>query len=214
MTQPGSAPLNDPPRGEGADEAAAVGPVAIPLTPRVWNEAWKAPFLEIYARVRNVSQAARACGISRDNVYYAINSSQVFAEAFEEAKSVSDDLLRQIAHQRATTGQPRRRVVTKRKRDQQGNVIEEETTEMDETVFDNVLLHRVLQAWVPEFAATGDAPPARGPVEVIIYRHPTRERTLELLRLGAELEAGRRPAELPVIDAIVVQAPEEDEEPA
>lgn len=180
MTQPAGHDLtNTPTPEERADQ----------LADRDYTRPWMRIFIRALTVMPNISVAARAADVTRSNAYLARDHDADFAAAWDEAKEVALDLLEQIAHQRATTGEERRetRTVTKRV---DGHVVEETTTVVTRVhVSDGMLLallrrHRPA-AWrdtnvLPET----DAPPR--PVEV--YRIPSPERRRELLRLASELE--------------------------
>jgi hypothetical protein len=162
------------------------------LTRHEWAAEWKGRFLESLARLPNVSAAARAAGVARTYPYEAAKADPVFAAAWREAEEVGTDLLEQIAVRRATVGEPKRITRRRVKRDADGKVLEEETVEEETVQISNALLITLLKARRPEVyrerfehrhtGADG------GPIEVEVYRRPTRERMLGLAHLAKELE--------------------------
>lgn len=198
MTNP-----DQPPEDPGA---ADFGPEDI-LGSNVWAAPWMGPFLEALCKIPNISAACRTVGISRGTYRNYRLADEDFAAAVAVAKDVGLDLLEQIAHRRATIGEPRQQTRTSRRRVQGENgqmeVIEETTVTVEETEISNALLMRMLEAHRPERWSRnarpgwqGDQP--SGPVIVVVERVPTRERMLELAALARELEPGAAP---PDIDA-------------
>lgn len=172
------------------------------IVDRDWPNPWQRPFLDALSRIPNVSAAVRIVGINYSYAYEARSKDAEFAAAWEEAVNVACDLLEQIAHRRATSGEARRSTRTRRKREANSQgamvLVEEETTEIEETHISDTLLQFLLKAHRPEKYrervdhrhSGGDG----GPVVIDeIYRRPTRERMLGLLELAHKHE-------LPVIE--------------
>lgn len=201
MTQPASEETgrNDPP----------TQPVSI-LTPRAWRQPWKPRWLEAYARNQNKAACCRVAGVSVSNLYWAMDHDPMFAEAIREAEQISIDLVRQVAHQSAVTGIPRTRTVRRIKRNSAGEVLEDETVETNDVIYDHRMRLRWLEVHAPEFR------PLNAPIQVVadrpveIYRYNDRERQLEVARLMVE-QAEREHREYPDIEARQLPPAEEDE---
>lgn len=170
------------------------------LIDREWPKRWMAPFLEALCKIPNFSAACRAAGISRETYRRNRESDEDFRNAVTEALAIAVDLIEQIAHRRATVGEPH--VVTRTHRRRAPNedgamvVLEETTTTTEETQISNAILMRLLEAHRPEkFSRRSDVHhsgdvPSSGPTVVVVERIPTRERMLELVELARELEPG------------------------
>lgn len=165
------------------------------LDEREWNLPWKGAFLVSLALIPNASAAARTVGISRARAYQERDTDAEFAEAWAAAIDVGVELMEQIAHRRATTGEVRRLERTTIRVGEDGKP--EKTTVVEEvTVVSNDLLKFLLQAYKPDVfnrrqehrhvGANG------GPIvhEVEVYRVPTRDRMLALVEIARELEPG------------------------
>jgi hypothetical protein len=120
------------------------------LEEREWQLAWQPPFLDALARLPNVSAACRAAGISRQRAYEIATVDEGFRVAWTEAFEVGLDLREQIVDRRGTTGEERRILRTRTKRDAQGTVIETETTVTEETYVSDAMLLATLRAHRPE----------------------------------------------------------------
>lgn len=176
---------------EDDDRAAA-------LIDREWSKPWMATFLAALSKIPNYSAACRTAGISRETYRRNRDSDEEFRNASIDAREIAVDLMEQIAHRRATVGEPHVVTRTRRRRvpDENGNmiVLEEETTTTEDVEISNAVLMRLLEAHRPERFSrrsdvhwSGDAPTS-GPVVVVVDRVPTRERMLELAALARELE--------------------------
>lgn len=171
----------------GADPAALPATVNDPeQPPHQWSKPWQQTFLDNMALLPNASAAARAAGINRNYAYDVRRDDPAFREAWDAAREVGLDLLEQIVHRRATTGEALTTTRTRVKTDAGGNVIERETIETTQNVISNTLLVRLLAAHRParwgnqvDVYHSGDAPPQAptGP------RKRTRERTAELVEI-------------------------------
>lgn len=167
-------------------------PTTTALEPREWTHPWQAAFLEALALMPNVSAACQRVGVSRPRVYQVRESDPAFAEAWANAVDVGVDLLERIAHARATTGEPK--VTTRRTVKKEGGKVVEEVEVVEETtLISNALLIFLLKAHRPTmYRERIDhrhlGPDGAGPVQVEVYREPTRERMLELAALAQELE--------------------------
>lgn len=64
----------------------------------------KAAFLHAYSECGNVTRAAMAAGIDRDNHYLWLRNNHGYAEAFEQAKEMAVETLEAEAHRRAMAG--------------------------------------------------------------------------------------------------------------
>jgi DNA-binding phage protein len=170
------------------------------IEPRDWGDRdWIPRFLEALSLMPNVSSAARTAGISRAMVYLERKENPEFRAAWDEAVDVGVDLLEQVAHTRATTGEARRvlRTIT---RTVDGQVVER-TEWVEESVrVSDAMLTLLLKAHRPEvYRERVDhrhVGPGDGPIEIEVNRRPTRERILELVRIAGELEPQEQQGEL------------------
>jgi hypothetical protein len=161
-----------------------------------WRLPWQRPFLDALSRMPNVSAAARIVGVNYSYAYETRRADAVFAAAWQEAIDVAVDLLERIAHQRATTGEPRVSRRTRRKRELNAAgamvLVEEETVEVEEQHVSDALLQFLLKAHRPDKfreridhrVSGGDAP-----VQIEeVYRIPARDRVAGLLELARQHE--------------------------
>jgi hypothetical protein len=157
-------------------------------TPKTRRLPWERPFLEALARVPNVRAACVAANCDRTNAYRQRKRDPEFAAAWDTAIEQSVDLLEQVAHRRATTGEPRVETRIRLRRDEAGNMVEEERTEVTAPHISDVLLIFLLKAHRPEkFRDRYDvrhAGPDGGPVQV-----EAKEWDAAIERLGAEVHS-------------------------
>lgn len=163
----------------------------------------------------NVAAACRVVGISRQLAYVRRAEDPEFRDSWVEAVDVSIDLMEQIAHRRATTGEARTVVSTRRRRELNAEgvlvVVAEETTETVETHVSDSLLVTMLKAHRPDryrervdHRHSGDQD---NPVAIeAVYRRPHEERVKDLLRIAREqgldvIEGTARPALPPADEA-------------
>lgn len=173
----------------------------------VFEREWMNRFLEALSLMPNVAAAYRSARISKPMVYLERKNNEAFREAWDDALEQGVALLERIAHERATIGE-KKRVVRTLTKTVDGKVVE--TTEaVEETlVVSNAMLIFLLKAHKPktyrervEHRHTGAD--GEGPVQVEVYRKPTRDRMLELVDLARELEV---PETLPNGAAAVIEA--------
>lgn len=157
------------------------------------------PLLAQLERLPNLAAACRTMEISPQTVRYHLTNNAAFNEAYVVALDIGLDLMEQELHRRAMVGVDVVTTRTRRLRDSEGKLLQEEVTETQVTEVSNALLVRFLEAHRPrrwsrksEVHQTGDV----APVVVVVERTPTRERMLELARLAQELEPGPAPPDV------------------
>lgn len=193
-------------------------PEDVAIFVREWDKPWKGPMLLAFARVLNETQACRIVGIARSTNQLGRKEDPAYEAAWQESRAIGVDLLAQVAHRRATTGEPERITRTKRVRDEHGNVIGEEVVVTEQTTVDNSMLRWLLSRQDPrrfgdrtELLVAGD--PER-PVQVEIYREPTPERRLELAQLAIEMGTPSPPVTGETIDGNGYLLAETTDEPS
>lgn len=151
---------------------------------------WTAGVLEGMRTVPSLARVSERVGISRRQVQRLAKRDATFAAALQEARDVALDSLEEVALMRARTGQPVKKTVTK-KVTEDGKEKSVETTVTEESHLSDVLLIFYLKRWRPEYRDTFNVRHGGvdgGPVQVEVYRDPSRERLLALARLAQELE--------------------------
>jgi hypothetical protein len=153
------------------------------LTPKEGG-AWHSVFLEALDHVPNVAAACQVAGVSRDTAYRHRRQDEYFALGWQEALEASVDAMEQVAIERATAGEMRRKRTTKTFPDGRVEVTETEWLHVSDT-----LLIFMLKAHRPEKFRDGVTvrsleltAPQLNPV-----RERTPERLAELLQIAQDL---------------------------
>lgn len=177
---------------------------------------WMPTFLQALATLPNVSAACRTARVSRQQAHHWFRSHEPFRLAWVEAREIGLDIAEQIAYNRGVRGEERRTTRTKVRTDNQGNVLERETTDTTSVYVSDQLLVLWLRAHRPEKwgslhqpGSPSDLPAPLPPDATTGPRRRTPERLAELL--GFAVDAGVLEAE--VIDGVARIRKPPDAEP-
>lgn len=158
-----------------------------------WPHGWMGEFLRALRVLPNVSDAARAAGITRTYAYEVRDGNPEFRRAWTDALAQARDLLKRYAWQLGTQGIQRRETRTRVKM-VNGREVERETVTVEGRLVAPQLTMFLLRAHDPEMYGRDvnvrHSGPGGGPIPVehSIMRPTDPQRGLELARIAAELE--------------------------
>ena len=110
---------------------------------------WAPGAVEAMRKAPSISRAAKTVGVNRTTINRLRQRDEAFALAINDAREEALDTLEEVVLMRATTGQPMRKVVTKRLAD--GTEI---VTVTEESHISDTLAMFYLKRWRPEYRDT------------------------------------------------------------